>query len=148
MDFSKFDDMVDVEGLKADVEAAKNNTGDFEDVPHGEYEVTVEKLELTESKKGDPMVSIWFKVTAGDNRGRLIFYNQLVKQGFQIHLVNELLASMEPDVEISFDGFSAYEKLMQAVFTDITNAGKSFHLDYSENNKGYNVFTIKEVFKG
>ncbi|MEB9098410.1 DUF669 domain-containing protein, partial [Bacillus cereus] len=30
--------------------------GDFEPLPDGQYEVAVENLELTESKKGDPML--------------------------------------------------------------------------------------------
>ena len=33
--FAKFNEMLDVEGLKKDVEAASSNSGDFEEVPFG-----------------------------------------------------------------------------------------------------------------
>lgn len=149
MDFSKFDEMVDIDGLKADIAEVNTNTGEYEEVPLGEYQVKVEKMELTESKKGDPMVTIWFKVVAGEHTGRLIFYNQLVRPNmpFAIHNVNELLNSMGVTTEISFDGYAAYEKLLQDVFKELEETNLTFHLDYSKNNKGYTVFVIKEVFK-
>jgi len=52
-------------------------------------------MELKTSKKGDPMVSIWFKVTEGQNQNRLIFYNRLVNQPLGIHMANEFLRSLE-----------------------------------------------------
>ncbi|MDW0084909.1 DUF669 domain-containing protein [Clostridioides difficile] len=55
MDFSKFDKAIDVKGLKEDIKEASENSGKFKDVPHGTYEVEINKMELSESKKGDPM---------------------------------------------------------------------------------------------
>ena len=45
MDFSKFDKMVDIEGLKKDIADVEANGGggDFKDVPHGSYEVAIDK---------------------------------------------------------------------------------------------------------
>lgn len=80
MDFSKFDKAVDIEGLKHDIEEAKENGGNRREVPHGDYEVKVQKMELTESKKGDPMVSIWFKILTGEFKNSLLFYNQVITQ--------------------------------------------------------------------
>ena len=147
MDFSKFDSMVDVEGLKHDIEAAASNTGDFEDVPVGEYEVRLEKLELTESKKsGNPMVSAWWKIVAGEQQGRLIFQSQVVTKGFQLHLVNELLRDMEVETPIDFESYSQYGKMLEDVFNEVKDT-KTFHLEYKENAKGYKEFRIKEVFR-
>lgn len=58
MDYSKWDSQVDIEGLQKDVaEAAANGgSGEFKEVPYGTYEVSVNKMELAESKKCDPMV--------------------------------------------------------------------------------------------
>ncbi|MBG9863102.1 hypothetical protein ABD99_00005, partial [Bacillus cereus] len=64
--WGKFDKKIDLEALAADVkEVEENGGGDFEPLPDGQYEVAVEKLELTESKKGDPMLTIWFKIVEG-----------------------------------------------------------------------------------
>ena len=49
----KFDNLVDTEALAKDAKEAMKNDGnkDFENVPHGKYEVKIERLELKESKK-------------------------------------------------------------------------------------------------
>ena len=64
MDFSKFNKAVDLEALKHDIQEAEENggSGDYKDVPTGTYEVKIEKMEIKESKKGDPMLSVWFKI--------------------------------------------------------------------------------------
>ena len=73
-DYSKFDKLVDIEGLKKDVaEAKENGRGEYKEVPKGTYEVKIDKMELVESKKGDPMVSIWFKILSGEYKNSLIF---------------------------------------------------------------------------
>lgn len=145
MDWSNYDGMVDIAGLQADIDKASSQTGDFEETPCGEYEVTVEKLELVESKKGDPMVRIWFKVAAGEQQGAYIFMNQLVTKGFQIHLVCELLRDMDINTIVDFDGYAQFSAMLEEVFKEIHDT-KSFHLVYGENAKGFKTFEIKEVF--
>ena len=86
--WEQFDNAVDVEGLQADIKEAAENGKSFKEVPHGDYEVKVEKLELIASKAGDPMVTAWFKVLEGEYKSSLIFMNQVVNQGFQIHIVS------------------------------------------------------------
>ena len=95
--FSKWDKEIDTEGLQKDVEeaAANGGQGNYKEVPHGNYEVAVQQMELKASKKGDPMVSIWFKIVSdGEYKGSMIFYNQVITQGFQIHNNNEMLRKM------------------------------------------------------
>lgn len=143
MDFSKFDKQVDLEGLKKDIEDSANN--DFKDVPHGNYEVAITKLELCESKKGDPMVKIWFKVVNGEYKGNLIFMNQVITRGFQIHIVDELLRSLETDIEISFESYSQYNDLLLDIFEAI-DGNFEYGLKYGEN-KGFDTFEITDVFE-
>lgn len=143
MDFSKFDQKVDLEGLKKDIEDSANN--DFKEVPHGNYEVAVTKLELSESKKGDPMVKVWFKIVSGEYKNSLIFLNQVITQGFQIHIVDELLRSFETDIDVHFDSYSQYAELLADVYEAI-DGNLEYGLKYSEN-KGFNTFEITEVFE-
>jgi hypothetical protein len=143
LDFSKFDKMVDLEGLKQDIEDSANN--EFREVPLGNYEVAINKLELSESKKGDPMVVCWFKIVSGDYKGSLIFMNQVITQGFQIHIVDEFLRSLETDIEIVFESYSQYADLLLDVFEAVE--GKlEYGLKYGEK-KGFNTFEITEVFE-
>lgn len=144
MDFSKFDKAVDLEGLKNDVKSAEENNQKYAEVPHGQYEVKVGKMELTESKKGDPMVSIWFKILAGEYKGQNIFLNQVVKHGFQIHIVDEILRAMDTGIAIQFESYVQYAKLLADVY-EAVDGKLEFGLDYDEN-KGFNTFKITDVF--
>lgn len=146
MDFSKFDKQVDLEGLKNDIKDAEENGGDFKEVPHAKYEVAITKLELTESKKGDPMVSVWFKITNGEYKGSLIFMNQVITQGFQIHIADEFLRSLETTVDVQFESYSQYAELLADIFEEIEDKVE-FVLDYGENKKGYNTFEIIDSFE-
>lgn len=144
IDFSKFDKKVDLEGLKKDIEDSANN--DFKEVPHGNYEVAITKLELGESSKNDPMVKIWFKIVSeGEYKNSLIFMNQVITRGFQIHIVDEFLRSLESGVKIKFESYSQYADLLLDVFEAIE--GKfEYALKYGEN-KGFNTFEVTEIFE-
>lgn len=145
LDYSKFDKAVDVEGLKKDIKEASENGGEYRDVPHGTYEVAVTKMELTESKKKDPMVSIWFKILDGEYKGSLIFFNQVVTQGFQFHIVNELLRSMDSGVDIEFESYAQYGQLLLDVHEAIDKK-LEFGIEYGEK-KGFNTFKITDIFE-
>lgn len=144
MDFEKFDKAVDLEGLKKDIEQASDG-GDYREVPKGQYEVAIQRMELKESKKGDPMVTIWFNVVTGEYRGSKIFMNQVITQGFQVHIVNQLLRTIVPSMEVKFESYSQYASLLMDVMEEID--GKyEFALTYGEKN-GFGTFEITEVFE-
>lgn len=147
MDFSKFDNNVDLEGLKHDIEDAQNNgSGDFPEVPEGKYEVKIKKLELTESKSTHkPMVSCWMEILDGNYKGQLIFMNQVVQSGLQIHIMNEFLRSLNTSIEIEFNSYSDYSDLLLDVLEDI-DGRHEYGLDYGKNSKGFNTYKITEVF--
>lgn len=145
--FEKWNSNVDLAGLQKDVKDAQDNNKEFEKVPHGEYEVKVDKMELKASKKGDPMVSIWFTILEGKYKKSKLFLNQVITQGFQIHIVNELLKSMGTDLNIEFVDYKQYAELLLDVAEECDANNLEFALKY-EDNKGYDKFTITEVFEG
>ena len=112
MDFKKWDNNADLEGLKKDIADASENKREFKEIPEGTYEVKVDKMELVESKKGDPMVTIWFKIVGKDYKDSLIFYNQVITQGFQIHQANEILRKMQSEITVEFKSYSDYAQLL------------------------------------
>ena len=145
--FEKWNSNVDLAGLQKDIKDAQDNNKEFEAVPHGEYEVKLDKLELKATKKGDPMVSAWFTILNGKYKNSKLFMNQVVTQGFQIHIVNEFLRSMKTDIDVDFEDYKQYADLLLDVaeFCDANNL--EFAIKY-EDNKGYDKFTITEVFEG
>lgn len=154
--WGKFDKKVDLEALAADVQEVEENggTGDFEPLPDGQYEVEVEKMELKESSKGDPMLSIWFKVIAGEHEGQKLFYNKVMQPqnqkafGFQVHQNNEMLRGIwdcEKD-DVKFTSFEEYADLILDIHEDID--GKfEYLLEKETDKKGYDQFKIVEVFE-
>lgn len=143
-DFSRFDELVDLDALREEVQKAASNTGEYEEIPYGMYEVGIEKMELKESKKGQPMVSVWFRIINGDYENSMLFMNQVVTKPFQIHICNQFLKSLKTGMEIDFKSYSDYARLIEEVYSEAEK--HEYALDYGEK-KGYKTFTITEVFE-
>ena len=146
--FEKWNKTADLKGLKDDIaKAQEGGDREYEAVPHDEYEVKLVKLELKATKKGDPMVSAWFEILEGDYKKSKLFMNQVVTQGFQLHIVNEFLKSLHTGLDIEFVDYKQYAELLLDVSEKVDELGLEYALDYSDN-KGYDKFEILEVFEG
>lgn len=144
--FAKFDKMYDVAGLKADIQSAsENKPKDYKEVPDGDYEVKITKMELKESSKGNPMLSAWFNVVEGEYKGQIIFMNQVLTSGFGIHKANTFLRSLGSKLNVEFENFSQYGELIDELF-DYAN-GYEYALEYTHNTKGYAEYNITDVFE-
>lgn len=149
--FEKFNSMIDVDGLKQDVETAASNSGDFVEVPKGDYEVKITKIELGETGEksktpGMPMAKVWFDILAGEFKGQKIFMNQMLTSGFGIHKMNELLNSLETGITVHFENFVQYANLLKQIF-DAVDGVAEYQLHYGENNKGFSTYDIVQRFK-
>ena len=144
--FDKWNKQIDTNDLANKVKEAADNSKkvEREDVPYGEYVVRIEKMELKESKKGDPMFSAWFKVREGEHKDRFIFMNQIVLQPFQIHIVNEFLRDLDTDVDIDFTDYNQWNDMILDVHE--ATAKCEFALDYYQTKNGFDAFQIKEVY--
>ena len=147
--FEKWNNNADLAGLRDDIKEAEKNSGDreFEAVPHGKYEVKVDKIELKPTKKGDPMVSIWFTILEGKYKNSKLFMNQVVTQGFQINIMNNFLRSMDTGVNVEFVDYAQYADMLLDVAEACDTNKLEFAIKY-EDNKGYDKFTIFDVFEG
>ena len=144
--FDKWNEKVNGAELANAVKKVEKNGGsEYPKIPIGEYEVHIEKMELKESKKGDPMFAVQFKILDDKYKGNFIFMNQVLNFDFQIFLVNKFLHSLVTGLEIIFDGdYSHYNDLIFDVAEEIDKC--DFLLEYGENKKGYNTFEILEVY--
>lgn len=147
--FEKWNKNTNLADLKADIEQAQKDDGNrtYEAVPHGKYEVKVDKMELKPTKKGDPMVSIWFTILEGKYKKSKLFMNQVVTQGFQLNIVNNFLRSMETGVNVEFVDYAQYADMLLDVAEACDTNKLEFAVNYEDNN-GYDKFTILEVFEG
>lgn len=146
----KFNDR-DLENL----DNLENDTTEYVEVPYGMYEVAVAGITYKESKAGNPMATIRFKVLNGEYKGNSIFYNQIVDEVWKFKVVSRLLNSFKTEVDLSsknyvVDGvvdFDKYKEMLEAVYDDINSKGYEYALDYSENAKGWATYDIIEVFE-
>jgi hypothetical protein len=147
--FDKWNKSIDVEGLKKDVEEADKGgqQGEYREVPVGTYECKIEKLELKESSKGQPMVSAWFRILNGDYENNLLFMNQVITQGFQISIVNRFLKSLEAvdDDQIEFKDYGQYNDLLMDIM-EAVDGQLEFLIEYKKSKKDFAVYTVKEVY--
>lgn len=144
--WEKFDKAIDTEGLQKDVQEAADNNQSFKEVPHDTYEVKIEKLELVESKAGDPMVSCWMKILVGEFKNSLIFMNQVITRGFQIHIANEFLRDLDSGMDVEFKNYSQYGSLLMDIHEAI-DGELEYSLKYGEGKKGFNTYEILDVYE-
>ncbi|MBC2196292.1 DUF669 domain-containing protein [Listeria booriae] len=154
-DWAKMDKEFNWDGVKEKVKEAQEGSGDFPEIPDDTYEVEVEKLDFVTSKKGDPMVSIWFKILEGEYKGSRIFYNKVIQPqndkafGFQVHQNNEMLRSLcgWDEDEVEFENLSQYNDLILDIAEEIDEEELNYILEKGTNKGGYDTFKIIEILE-
>lgn len=140
--WEKFDKEIDKD-MQKKIEEAENS--EYVEVPLGDYEVKVDNMELKISKSGNPMVSIWFRIVAGDYNNNLLFMNQVINQPFQIGLANKILRALDPNKNIEFETYSQYANLIMDIYEEID--GKfEYAIRYGEK-KGFSTFEVLDIFE-
>lgn len=140
--WEKFDKEIDKD-IQKQIEDAENS--EYKEVPLGDYEVKVDNMELKISKSGNPMVSIWFRIIAGDYNNNLLFMNQVINQPFQIGLANKILRALDPNKNIEFETYSQYANLIMDIYEEID--GKfEYAIRYGEK-KGFSTFEVLDIFE-
>jgi hypothetical protein len=163
VDFSKFDEQVDLEGLQKEYQEAGDT--EFADVPDGKYIVSIEKMEIKLTKTDEkPMFSVQCKIKEGvdkhgdsvetDQKNRMIFFNRKIcgnktsetwNNGKAIKSVctwvNKLLGDDEEPVE--FVNYSDFAEQILDVFQSIQN---NIEVEVSYAAKAFNPISINEVF--
>lgn len=166
VDFSAFKTKVNKTELDSMEERFNNqNTGNFPELPSGTYAVELDRMEVGQSSWGTDQVNITFKITDGDHKGQLIFYNGTFDDHFAhgkpqtARLISEMTDgevdkfAILKELDAGADNASNYlTDLYQAIAGQL-----AFDLDYDvktstklnpNTNKPYvnKFFRIAEVF--
>jgi hypothetical protein len=144
--------------LQKDIEEASAGTVEKKEVPFGDYEVKITKLELGENTfegdyKGMPEIHVWFKIISeGEYKNQMLFMNKRLVSlknpkatGFLIHKVNEFLDSLESGIPVVFENFEQYGGLIKSIFEAIDGRAE-YQLAFFEN-KGYKDYAIVKRFQ-
>jgi len=153
IDFSKFDNAVDLKALQDEVTAAKDT--EFEDVPDGVYIVGIEKMEIKETKAGDKlMFAVQCRIKEGDQKNRLIFFNRVISGNKTTERWNDgrAIKSVETwvnkvvadgDEPVTFVNYADFADQILDVFQAIQ---KSIEIEVKYDADAFNPITIQEVF--
>ena len=153
IDFSAFDEKVDLQELQNEVQNAPDN--DFADVPDGTYIIGIEKMEIKLTKAQDKlMFAVQAKIKEGEQANRMIFFNRVISgnkvsenwnDGRAIKSVctwvNELLGEDETPVE--FINYQDFADQILDVFQSIQN---NIEVEVTYAASKFNPITINEVF--
>lgn len=142
--WDEFDEAIDTEGLQEDIEKAAEGGGDYAEVPEGDYEVEITKLELGKSKKDKPMLVVWMKIVSGDYKGQLLFYYQTIDQGFGLHNANLFMRSLDTGLEIEFKSYKQYHGVIEAVKAKADEC--EFGVNYKINDKGFSIYKVNDIY--
>lgn len=147
--FDKWNQNIDTKGLAKDTKEAESNggAGNYKEVPVGKYECKIEKMELKESKNGDPMFFCQFRIIAGDFKNSCLFMNQVITQGFQIGIVNSFLRSLDAVEDVEFKDYAQYNDLIMDIMEAIDKEGLEYLIDYSKTKKDFAKYTVSEVYQ-
>lgn len=149
MDFSKFDEQVNIEQLKNDIhEAEENGGGGYKEVTEGTYVVKLESLELGETKDGRPMLKGMFRILEGEFKKSCLFYNRVLygtkNDANMIASAVGFLKTLEPEVgPVTFESYSQFANLVLDIAEDVSEA-LEYEIDYKPD--AFNSISIKEVF--
>lgn len=150
IDYSVFDNKIDLEGLQKEVEEAKET--DFVDVPDDTYVVSIEKMEIKLTKAQDKlMFAAQFKIKEGEYANRMIFFNRVISGNTSpkwtdaqaIKSVITWLSKLETAVEPEFINYGDFADCVLDIFQEVQNTVE-LEVDYRADN--FNPITIKEVY--
>lgn len=152
MDFTKFDEQVDVKKLAHDAEeAAKNGGGDFPTIPAGTYTAKVEKLELGATKDGRPMVKAQFRITEGEYKKQCLFYNRVVygtkNDANMIAAAVGFLNKLEPSEDVGpvfFGSYSQFSNLILDIAEDVCDV-MEYEIEYDPD--AFNSISIEGAWE-
>ena len=155
MDFSSFDKQVDLSQLRKDADEIKKNggTGDYPEVPEGEYRVKLEKLELgsTSLAKGSrPMLRAMFRIVEGKYKKQCLFFNRVLygtkNDANMIASAEGWLESLEPSEDVGDIVFESYSQFAELIL-DIGEDVAELEYDVSYTPDEFNPISIEEVYE-
>lgn len=146
IDFNEWNEQFGGKEALEDLKKAAEN--EYTELPDDTYTCKLEKLELGESKKGQPMIKAMFRITEGKHKKQCLFYNQVFTRGFPQHKCLEFLRSLQifDESEVDFDGdFADFNDLLLDMAEEAEGSQMAFEVKKSQDGE-YTRITIEEVY--
>lgn len=145
VDLSAFRNKVNKAELESMEERFKGqNNGNFPELPSGIYAVELDKMEVGTSSFGTDQVNITFKITDGDHKGKLIFYNGT----FDDHFVHGKPQTARLISEMSYGDYDKHDIL--TMLDEGATVAKPYILEFYQELSQYTYdldYQVKESNK-
>lgn len=157
--FDQFDAMFNSEELAKSIEEVNANNKPFEkkEVPYGNYEVKIVKLEIgahdfDDDYKGKPVGKVCFRIINHDElSGQNLYMNKKLislknpKSGFMMNKFIEFLDSLETNYTPVFENWNQFGALVESMFAELDGRAE-YQLNFFDNN-GFKDYAIVKRFQ-
>lgn len=155
VDFKKFDQMIDKKKLQSDMENASSN--EYDEVPKGEYVISIENMEIKPTKAGDKlMFTVQAKIRETVNApkkqdGRWIFFNRVIagnrvtekwNDGAAIKGVITWIKDLTGE-ELEFESYSQFSEDVLDLFQEISG---NIEAAIKYDPEAFNPIKITDVY--
>ena len=131
--------------------------GDFEEVPDGDYEVRISRMEFGTSKNGNPTAYVNFDIIAGDYDGDVIYHTFSFggkSPAFKLKKFVDFASTLKSGIDLSYSNFKDEngdfdgEKLENAIneIFDIIGDKTEYAINKTTNKNGFRDIKVIEVF--
>ena len=155
VDFSKFDQTINKEQLRKDMEAASNQ--EFDEVPKGTYIISIDRMEVKPTKAGDKLMfavqaNIKETVSAPKKQDkRKIFFNRVICGNRVTEKWNDGAAikgviTWIEDLTGEKLEFVSYSQLSEDVVSVVQDFADVMEAKVEYDPEAFNPISIKEVF--
>ena len=157
--FEKFNELFNADELAKDIAETSANNKPFEkkDVPYGDYEVKIVKLEIGEHDfegdyKGYPEAKVCFQIINHEElTGQRLYMNKKLislknpTSGFMLYKFTEFLNSLETSITPVFENWDQFGALVASMFKEIDGRAE-YQLSYFDRN-GFKDYAIVKRFQ-
>lgn len=149
--FAKFNSQIDTKQLNKDVqEAIKNGgTGEYTEVPNGEYVVKFERMEVKETKDGRPMLSVMARITEGEHKKQCLFLNRVLfgtkNDANMIASAVGWLEKLECETPVVFVDYDQFADLVLDIYEELEEYGVMAKVEYDKD--AFNNITILDTWE-
>lgn len=119
---------------------------EIKEVPAGDYECAIKKMELKESSKGSDMISVWWEILDGAFKGQLLFQNIVLAGEYGKHNYKRFMQSIKTSVDVfNFSSREELENVVLDVYDDVISKYE-YLVSVKDGKNNFKEFEIKDIF--
>ena len=143
--FDKFTDKL-TDAFYSEVEEIEklNESMNFNKVPDGEYKVEIIDMAVKQSRKGNWMIQVLFKILEGKYENDVVPAYMMVNKR-NIESNNEFLTSLDSGIKVECVSITQYKQLVDDIFVVILHE-KQYDIKVSTSASGFTNYKVLNAY--